>query len=349
MGANFWGQLGTGTYYSSSRPVLVDTSGALPGKTVVEISAGHESSWALAADGALCGWGRNDAGQLGNGTYATAGVPVPVYMLGALAGHRVFALPEAGSRHMLAIATAANAIDPQGAGFWKNRPELWLVAGLPLGSESYTQAELLTLLSTPVGAARNADASLILAHQLIATKLNLAVGCDASSIGATVNHADGLLSGFAGKLPYGVAPSSAAGSGLVRDAEILDNYNKGLLPERTPVYAFTTLAGTSGATGTADGVGSLAQFTQTNALALAGDGSLFVGDIPSIRRVTPAGAVTTFAPIGAWGVAVDSSGNVFTTSAQTAIYKINALREREHLRRRVRLRHRRRRRNDRPI
>src|SRR5262249_61362924 len=63
---------------------------------------------------------------------------------------------------------------PQGLGFWKNNLNAWPVSNLTLGGQNYSQTELLTILNTPVGAGRNADASLILADQLIAAKLNIA-------------------------------------------------------------------------------------------------------------------------------------------------------------------------------
>jgi len=44
-----------------------------------------------------------------------------------------------------------------------------------------------------------------------------------------------VLSGFAGKLPYGVKPSSATGQRMVNDATVLDAYNNGnLTPDCTP-------------------------------------------------------------------------------------------------------------------
>jgi hypothetical protein len=43
-----------------------------------------------------------------------------------------------------------------------------------------------------------------LAKQLIAAKLNIANGSDPAPISSTVTHADSLLSGFTGKLPYNV-------------------------------------------------------------------------------------------------------------------------------------------------
>src|SRR5712692_10584393 len=70
---------------------------------------------------------------------------------------------------------------PQGQGFWKNHPDAWSVTSLTLGSQTYTQAQLLTILTTPV----RGDASLILADQLIAAKLNIANGSDPASVSAT--------------------------------------------------------------------------------------------------------------------------------------------------------------------
>ena len=94
-----------------------------------------------------------------------------------------------------------------------------------LGSQTYTKAELLAILNTPSGG----DASIILAKQLIAAKLNIAAGSDPTPVSSTITHADSLLSGFSGKLPYHVAPSSAIGQMMVSDGNTLDNYNNGLL------------------------------------------------------------------------------------------------------------------------
>ena len=80
-------------------------------------------------------------------------------------------------------------------------------------------------MNTPVGG----DASLNLAHQLIAAKLNIAAGSDPTPIASTITHADSLLSMFSGKLPYHVAPSSNIGQMMVSDASTLDNYNNGHL------------------------------------------------------------------------------------------------------------------------
>jgi len=120
---------------------------------------------------------------------------------------------------------------PLGQGFWKNHPDTWPVTSLTLGSQTYTQAELLTLFDTPP----RGDASLILAHQLIAAKLNIANGSNPAPIRSAIADADKLLSQFFGKLPYNVGTSSDIGQQMVNDAEVLDRYNNGdLTPDCQP-------------------------------------------------------------------------------------------------------------------
>jgi hypothetical protein len=118
-----------------------------------------------------------------------------------------------------------SGVCPLTQGYWKNHPNAWPVTSLMLGSQTYTQAELLAILNTPVGG----DASLNLAHQLIAAKLNIAAGSDPAPVSSTITHADSLLSMFSGELPYHVAPSSNIGQMMVNDANRLDNYNNGTL------------------------------------------------------------------------------------------------------------------------
>ena len=94
-----------------------------------------------------------------------------------------------------------------------------------LGSQTYSKAELLNILNNP----GSGDASMILAVQLIAAKLNIANGSDPTPVASTITHADSLLSMFSGKLPYNVKPSSSIGQMMVSDANVLGNYNNGLL------------------------------------------------------------------------------------------------------------------------
>ena len=118
---------------------------------------------------------------------------------------------------------------PLTQGFWKNHPNIWPVTSLTLGCQNYTQVELLAILNTAIGKGSGADASLILADQLIAAKLNIANGSDPTPISATITAADAVLCTFVGKLPYHVRPSSIVGQQMTALAATLNQYNNGLL------------------------------------------------------------------------------------------------------------------------
>jgi hypothetical protein len=121
---------------------------------------------------------------------------------------------------------------PHPQGYWKSNPALWPASALPmmLGSQSYTKAELLKILKTQA----NGDASIILAYQLIAAKLNIANGSDPTPLASTISHADGVLDTFSGKLPYKVKTASVKGKSMVKDANTLANYNSGFLTAVCP-------------------------------------------------------------------------------------------------------------------
>ena len=114
---------------------------------------------------------------------------------------------------------------PMSQGHWKNNPDMWPVNSLTLGTQSYTKTELLAILNTST----QTDASLILARQLIAAKLNIANGSDSAPVSSTIADADTLLSAFSGKLPYKVKSSSVTGQSMTADAAVLNNYNNALL------------------------------------------------------------------------------------------------------------------------
>jgi sugar lactone lactonase YvrE len=93
----------------------------------------------------------------------------------------------------------------------------------------------------------------------------------------------------------------------------------------TPAGAVTTLAGAAGASDSVDGVGTAARFAAPTGVAVDSAGDVFVAEQSSylLRKVTPAGAVTTFfdltsaidgAPIVyAGGLAVDGAGAVYVS------------------------------------
>ena len=119
---------------------------------------------------------------------------------------------------------------PLRQGFWKNNPNLWPQTFLILGnpnntSHTYTRSELLALLNLST----KGDASLILAQQLIATKLNILNGTNAAPIAGAATQADSLFTSFPGKLPYRVGSATALGKSMVATSIILENYNAGLI------------------------------------------------------------------------------------------------------------------------
>jgi alpha-tubulin suppressor-like RCC1 family protein len=74
-GNNGYYQLGYGSTLDQYQPTPELVTG-LSG--TVEIAAGHQHSCALANDGTVRCWGRNDSGQLGNGTTLSSATPVTV-------------------------------------------------------------------------------------------------------------------------------------------------------------------------------------------------------------------------------------------------------------------------------
>ncbi|MBA3817605.1 MAG: hypothetical protein H0X17_01830, partial [Deltaproteobacteria bacterium] len=106
-------------------------------------------------------------------------------------------------------------------GYWKNHEEAWPVASLSLGGVSYTKAELLSILRTPV----KGNGLISLAHQLIATKLNVANGATSTSIDDAMDDADDLIGSLVVP-PIGtghLSPSDTTGV-----AGALDGLNNGV-------------------------------------------------------------------------------------------------------------------------
>jgi sugar lactone lactonase YvrE len=79
----------------------------------------------------------------------------------------------------------------------------------------------------------------------------------------------------------------------------------------TPAGIVSTLAGTAGVVGSADGTGGAAQFDYPEALAVGPGNNIYVSDTlnNTIRMITPTGGVTTFAGAPAFGQSADGTGN----------------------------------------
>ncbi len=125
---------------------------------------------------------------------------------------------------------------------------------------------------------------------------------------------------------YGVAVD-ASGNVYVAEAGNED------IRKINPGAVVTTLAGSAGVTGSANGTGTAASFNGPSAVAVDAFGNVYVADVWNelIRKITPGGLVSTLAGSGAigsangtgnaasfyypLGVAVDASGNVYVGDA----------------------------------
>jgi sugar lactone lactonase YvrE len=135
--------------------------------------------------------------------------------------------------------------------------------------------------------------------------------------------ADGTGSAARFDSPIGVAVDSTG------NVYVADNYDD-TIRKITPGGVVTTLAGTAGTQGSADGTGSAARFYAPSGVAVDSTGNVYVADTSNdtIREITPGGVVTTLAGTayepgsadgtgsaarfnGPFGVAVDSTGNVY--------------------------------------
>ncbi|PYT52594.1 MAG: hypothetical protein DMG43_11250 [Acidobacteria bacterium] len=120
---------------------------------------------------------------------------------------------------------------PLSQGFWKNHGSQWPVTSLTLGGRVYTQSQLLTILQMqPLG-----DASVILADQLISTKLDIANGSDPAPVSAAVAAGDSELAAV-GPLPAGIKTNAATGQAMTATAATLDSYNNDQLTQTCTAF-----------------------------------------------------------------------------------------------------------------
>ena len=187
--------------------------------------------------------------------------------------------------------------------------------------------------NVPSGIAIDDAGNLYVTDAFNATIRKVTAGGAVSTLaGSAMNRgeADGTGSAAQFNYPNGVAVDSA---GILY---VADTYND-TIRKVTAGGMVTTLAGSAGIVGANDGTGINALFNQPYDIAVDGAGNVYVADTASatIRRITPAGAVTTVAGVagisgfrdGACpnalfnqprGLVIDASGNLFVADTGNA-------------------------------
>lgn len=191
----------------------------------------------------------------------------------------------------------------------------------------------------PIGLAFDSNGALYVAdsyNQAVRKVTNAAVVSTLAGGQSGFGFTDGNGSNARFHFPYGLVGDSK-GNLFVCD------YQYGIVRRITPGADVTTFAGSPGAFGSSDGTGTAARFSAPIGITADGADNLFVTDylLDIVRKITPAGVVTTLAGsaaaasgstdgvgsaarfFGPQGIAVDTAGNLYVAdSLNSTIRKI---------------------------
>jgi len=214
------------------------------------------------------------------------------------------------------------------------------IAGLAGISGSADGAGGAARFNGPTGVAVDASGNIYVADAGNCTVRKITAAGTVSTLAGAAGVAgssDGVGPAARFNAPEGVAVD---GGGNVYVADT----NNSTIRKVTPSGTVTTLAGAAGQTAGTDGIGTAARFNGPYAVAVDSAGNVYVADFfnATVRKITPAGTVTTLVGLaqqvgftdatgGAakfnqpYGLAVDGGGNVFVADTYNrAVRKITA-------------------------
>ena len=220
-----------------------------------------------------------------------------------------------------------------------NNPALAMVAGTGIGPGNTDGSVTTARFNSPFGVAIDASGNTYVVDADSDTVRKITAAGTVSTFAGTPGQpgsADGTGAAARFSTPRGIAVDSA-GNVYVSDT------GNDTIREITPTGSVTTLAGTAGVAGMADGTGAAAEFSGPQGIATDGSGNVYVADSFNnrIREIAPGGVVTTLAGQTAcgttdgaassaefcrpFGIASDSAGNVYVADSENdTIRKISA-------------------------
>lgn len=207
------------------------------------------------------------------------------------------------------------------------------LAGLAGSSGSADGGGASARFSSPTGVAIDGAGNVYVAESVNNTVRKITALGDVTTLAGTAGAAgstDGVGSAARFRTPSAVAVDTA-GNLYVAD------YGNHTIRKIAADGTVTTLAGSAGLSGSTDGTGAAARFASPGGVAVDGTGNVYVADTANcaIRMINSAGVVTTLAGAAGtfgstdgtgaaarfflpFGVAVDSSGNVYVADTSNS-------------------------------
>lgn len=231
-------------------------------------------------------------------------------------------LADSGQRFRAVFVNTAGSATSAAAALTVAAPTgvLALMGGDPLVSGSADGSGDAARFSSPIGLAADAAGNVYVADYGNATVRKVdAAGTVTTLAGLAGNngYVDGTGSAARFDRNAGIAAADAAGNVYVADTE--NHVIRKVAPDGTT----STLAGLAGTVGADDGTGSAARFFHPVGLSLDAAGNVYVADQYNhlIRKVTPAGVVTTLAGMAGTAAYVDGTGTAagFYNPTSTAV------------------------------